>query len=124
MAWTYVHEGSVPRDLRRLLVPGHVFQIEAVVLQSSGVVIIGVVVVVLLPRFRSRCRGTWQPRRRRERSGGSTDVSTFPRGCRRLRWSLGVRVEDIWIVGGDCRDPPVRGNRSFSTQRFNVIQVI
>lgn len=46
----------ISRNLRRFLVASDVLEIDAVVLQAARVVIIRVIIIVLLARFRSHCR--------------------------------------------------------------------
>lgn len=48
----------IPRDLRGLLVAGDVLKVDSIVFQTARIVIIRVIVIVLLARFRSRCRAT------------------------------------------------------------------
>lgn len=48
----------IPRDLRGLLVAGDVLKVDPIVLQTARIVVVRVIVIVLLARFRPRCRAT------------------------------------------------------------------
>lgn len=99
---------SIPRDLRRFFVPGYVLQVEAVVFEASGVIVVSVIVIGFLSRFWSRCTSSGQSRRGRERSRGSADVGASTGSSRRLWRPLRIRVEVIRIVRGSRRDPSVQ----------------
>lgn len=96
-------------DFWRLFASGYVFKFETIIFQSSSVVVVSIIIVVLFSGFNgfhscAICKpcGCWKwPRR-------IADVGCSSGSCLRLSGFLSVCIIAVWVIGSWCSIPPIK----------------